>query len=209
MSQVNLLPPELRQRQATRRSTSLAVAGGFVLLALVGLFAYLRGAELQQKQDDLAAQQAVNARVQAQIFELQKFGDLQTQLETRRQLITQVYANEVSWSSILLDVSRAIPADAYLTAMTGQIATPQAGATTPGATTPGAGLVGSISFTGNVKGADTLAAWLSRLEQTKGWVNAWANSANESGPFSRIYQFQSGVDLSSDVVTKRGKGIEP
>src|SRR4029453_16795318 len=102
VSQVNLLPPELRQRQATRRSTSLAVAGGVVLLALVGLFAYLRGAELQQKQDDLAAQQAVNARVQAQIFELQKFGDLQAQLETKRQLITQVYANEVSWSSILL-----------------------------------------------------------------------------------------------------------
>jgi Tfp pilus assembly protein PilN len=204
VSQVNLLPPELRQRQATRRSTSLAVAGGFVLLALVGLFAYLRGAELQQKQDDLAAQQAVNARVQAQIFELQKFGDLQAQLETKRQLITQVYANEVSWSSILLDVSRAIPPDAYLTAMTGQIATPQAGATTSGA-----GLVGSISFTGNVKGADTLAAWLTRLEQVRGWVNAWANSANESGPFSRIYQFQSGVDLSSDVVTRRGKGVEP
>lgn len=204
MSQVNLLPPELRQRQATRRSTSLAVAGGFVLLALVGLFAYLRGAELQQKQDDLAAQQAVNARVQAQIFELQKFGDLQAQLETKRQLITQVYANEVSWSSILLDVSRAIPPDAYLTAMTGQIATPQAGATTSGA-----GLVGSISFTGNVKGADTLAAWLTRLEQVRGWVNAWANSANESGPFSRIYQFQSGVDLSSDLVTRRGKGVEP
>jgi Tfp pilus assembly protein PilN len=204
VSQVNLLPPELRQRQATRRSTSLAVAGGFVLIAVVVLVWYLRGTELQQKQADLADQQAANARVQAEIFDLQKYGDLQTQLQTKQQLVGQVFANEVSWSGILLDVSRVIPADAYLTAMNGQI-----GAAEAGAAAPSTGLVGSISFTGNVKGADTLAAWLTRLEQVKGWVNAWANSANESGPFSRIYQFQSGVDLSSDVVTKRGKGEQP
>jgi Tfp pilus assembly protein PilN len=209
VSQVNLLPPELRQRQATRRSTSLAVAGGFVLIAVVVLVWYLRGAELQQKQADLADQQAVNARVQAEIVELQKYGDLQTQLQTKQQLVGQVYANEVSWSGILLDVSRVIPADAYLTAMNGQIGAADAGAAGAGATAPSTSLVGSISFTGNVKGADTLAAWLTRLEQVNGWVNAWANSANESGPFSRIYQFQSGVDLSSDVVTKRGKGEQP
>jgi Tfp pilus assembly protein PilN len=209
VSQVNLLPPELRQRQATRRSTSLAVAGGFVLIAVVVLVWYLRGAELQQKQAELADQQAVNARVQAQIVELQKYGDLQTQLQTKQQLVGQVYANEVSWSGILLDVSRVIPADAYLTAMNGQIGAAGAGAAGAGATAPSTSLVGSISFTGNVKGADTLAAWLTRLEQVNGWVNAWANSANESGPFSRIYQFQSGVDLSSDVVTKRGKGEQP
>jgi hypothetical protein len=64
-----------------------------------------------------------------------------------------------------------------------------------------------------VKGADTLAAWLTRLEQVRGWVNAWANSASESGPFTRVYTFQSGVDLSKDVVTKRGRaaaaGVTP
>jgi Tfp pilus assembly protein PilN len=204
VSQVNLLPPELRQRQATRRSTSLAIAGGLVLVALVVGFSLLKASELSQKHEDLAAQREVNARVQQQIAELERYGSLQAQLLTKEQLIAKVYTNEVSWSGILLDVSRVIPADAYLTAMTGQIATGSADAT--GATP---GLVGSVSFTGSVKGADTLAAWLTRLEQVKGWVNAWANSASESGPFTRIYQFQSGVDLSSDVVTKRGHGVQP
>jgi Tfp pilus assembly protein PilN len=204
VSQVNLLPPELRQRQATRRSTSLAVAGGLVLVALVVGFSFLRASELSQKQEDLAAQSDVNARVQQQIAELQKYGELQAQLQTKEQLIDKVYANEVSWSGILLDVSRVIPADAYLTALTGTVAPPSSEAT--GATP---GLIGSVSFTGSVKGADTLAAWLTRLEQVKGWVNPWTNSASESGPFTRIYQFQSGVDLSSDVVTKRGRGEQP
>jgi Tfp pilus assembly protein PilN len=205
VSQVNLLPPELRQKQATRRTTTLSAAGGAVALVLVMLFSFMKSSELAQKQDDLAAQQAVNARVTAQIAELQKFGQLQSELQTKQQLISTVFANEVSWSGILLDVSRVIPPDAYLTGMTGQIAPP----TTTGTTTTPTGLIGSLTFTGNVKGADTLAAWLTKLEQVKGWVNAWANSATESGPFTRIYQFQSGVDLSSDVVTRRGRGVQP
>jgi Tfp pilus assembly protein PilN len=204
VSQVNLLPPELRQRQATRRNTALAFAIGAAVLAVVVLFGFLRGAELQHKQHELAAQQQVNARVQAQIAQLQKYGDLQTQLDTKKQLVSKVFANEVSWSGILLDVSRAIPPDAYLTNFTGQIAAASSEATGAPTTTP-SNLVGSMTFTGNVKGADTLAAWLVRLEQVHGWVNAWANSASESGPFTHVYQFQSGVDLSTDALTKRGR----
>lgn len=204
MSQVNLLPPELRQRQATRRNTVLAFAIGAAVLVVVVLFGFLRAAELQHKQDELAAQEQVNARVQTQIGQLQKYGDLQAQLQTKKELVSKVFANEVSWSGILLDVSRAIPPDAYLTNFTGQIAPPASEATGTTTTTP-SDLVGSMTFAGNVKGADTLAAWLVRLEQVRGWVNAWANSASESGPFTGVYQFQSGVDLSTDALTKRGK----
>jgi Tfp pilus assembly protein PilN len=202
VSQVNLLPPELKQRQATRRTTSVAAIAGAAALALVVLFSFMKSAELSRTQDQLQAQQAVNSRVQAQIAELSQFGDLGAQLQAKQQLVNSVYANEVSWSGILLDVSRVIPADAYLTQFSGQISPP----TTTDTTTPSTGLVGSLTFTGNVKGADTLAAWLTRLEQVHGWVNAWANSASESGAFTRIYQFNSGVDLSQDTVTKRGQG---
>jgi Tfp pilus assembly protein PilN len=202
VSQVNLLPPELKQRQATRRTTSIAIVAGAAALALVVLFSFTKSAELSHTQDELQAQQAVNQRVQAQIAELQKYGQLGSELQAKQQLVTSVYANEVSWSGILLDLSRVVPADAYLTQFSGQVAPP----TTTGTTTPSTPLVGSLTFTGSVKGADTLAAWLTRLEQVNGWVNAWANSASESGPFSRIYQFNSGVDLSQDVVTRRGQG---
>jgi Tfp pilus assembly protein PilN len=193
VSQVNLLPPELKQRQATRRTTSLAVVAGAAALALVVLFSFLKSAELSHAKDQLAEQQAVNQRVQAQIAELQKFGQLRSELQTKQQLISQVYTNEISWSGVLLDVSRVIPADAFLTDASGQ----------------STGLVGTLTFSGTAQGADTLAAWITRLEQVKGWVNAWVNSANESQAFSKTYQFSSGVDLSQDVVTKRGRGAQP
>jgi Tfp pilus assembly protein PilN len=201
VSQVNLLPPELRQRQATRRTTSMAILAGVAALGVVILFSFMKSTELSSKQEALAQQQQVNQRVQTQIGELKKFGDLKTELQTKQQLLSTVYANEVSWSGILLDVARVIPPDAYLTNFTGSTAPTGTTASTPDQT----GLVGSLAFSGNVKGADTLAAWLTRLEQVHGWVNAWSNSASESGPFSRVYTFQSGVDLSKDVVTKRGR----
>lgn len=201
MTQVNLLPPELRQRQATQRTTLFVGLCGAAALALVLVFSFMQSAQLQQAEDELAQQQDANARVSKQITQLQEFGDLQQELATKQQLMGQVYRNEVSWSGVLLDLSRVIPSEAYLTNLTG---------TTSGTEALGegtaAGIVGSLSFTGAVKGADTLAEWLNRLEQVDGWVNAWASSASETGPFTRIYQFQSGVDLSGDVLTRRGRG---
>lgn len=201
MTQVNLLPHELRQRQATQRTTLFVVLGGAAALVLVLLFSFAQSAQVEQAERDLAEQQNANARVSAQIADLQRFGDLQTELATKEQLITQVYRNEVSWSGVLLDLSRVIPSEAYLTNFTGEIqSTDVLGEGSE------AGLVGTLTFTGSVRGADALASWLTRLEQVDGWVNAWASSASETGPFTRIYQFQSGVDLDGDVLTKRGRG---
>jgi Tfp pilus assembly protein PilN len=201
VSQVNLLPPELRQRQATRKTTSIAIMAGAAALGVVILFSFMKSHELASKQEALAQQQQANQHVQQQIGELQKFGDLRSELETKQQLLSSVFANEVSWSGILLDVARAIPADAFLTNFSGSISPTGTTDTTSDQT----GLVGTLTFSGSVKGADTLAAWLTRLEQTHGWVNAWASSASESGPFTKVYTFSSGVDLSKDVLTKRGR----
>jgi Tfp pilus assembly protein PilN len=203
VTQVNLLPPELRQKAAVRRTTSLVILAGVVVLAVIGFFYFLATMSLSRAKDDLQAQQATNANLQSQIAELQKFGTLQAELKQKQQLLQTVFLDEIQWSGILTDVSRIIPSDSYLTSFTGQISAtgtaPAAGATT----TP---LVGNISFAGQALGTDTLASWLTRLDQVKGWVNAWMSSATESGAFSSIYTFNSGVDLTGDALTQRGRG---
>ena len=110
---------------------------------------------------------------------------------------------------MLLDVSRMIPDTSYLTSLAGSITVPtgtQVGAPPP---VPGAvvtGLIGSITFAGVAKETETISTWLTRLEQVKGWVNPWVNSAQEQGAFTRIYQFDSGLDLTADAATERGRG---
>ncbi|HZD17671.1 MAG TPA: hypothetical protein VE669_05975 [Actinomycetota bacterium] len=211
MSQVNLLPPELRQRQVLRRTTSLVIVGALGLLALVGVFYFFQTQRLADVEEELAAQNTTNTGFQQRIDELQPFAELRDELQAKEQLVVSLFLNEVSWSSVLLDVSRVIPDASYLTNMTGQI-TAATGAP-PAAAEPGvtevAGLIGSISFQGVARETETIAAWLTRLEQVQGWVNAWVSSAQEDGPFTGIYNFTSGLDLTTTAATERGQGGVP
>lgn len=208
MSQVNLLPPELRQRQAVRRATSIVVLVGLALLALIGVFYFLQVQQLSGAQDDLEAQQARNAELEGQIAGLQEFADLQAELVAKQQLLTTIFVNEVSWSSALLDVSRVIPDASYLTTLSGQISAVAGIEGVPPTTggTPATTLIGAMTFAGVARETETIATWLTRLEQVQGWVNAWANSATEQAPFSRIYTFANGLDLTQEAATERGLG---
>jgi hypothetical protein len=60
------------------------------------------------------------------------------------------------------------------------------------------------------KETETIATWLTRLDEIRGWVNAWAASSQESSAFSGIYTFSSGLDLTGEAVTDRGQGgVQP
>lgn len=211
MSQVNLLPPELRERQAVRRRTSLVIAAGIVLLALIGAFYFVQTQRLSDVQSDLAAQQERNAELSAQIAELQQYAELQAELAAKQALVASLYVNEISWSGALLDVSRVIPDASYLTNLSGQLLATAAGVpgeapTTPTGGTPETTLIGNMTFAGVADETETIATWLTRLEQIQGWVNVWMNSAQENQPFSRIYTFSNGVDLTVEAATVRGQG---
>lgn len=208
MSQVNLLPPELRQRQATRRATSIVVAAGLALLALIGVFYFIQVQRLSEAQDELEAQQARNTELEGQIAGLQEFAALQAELASKEALLTTIFVNEVSWSSALLDVSRVIPDASYLTNLTGQITAVVGAEGVPPTTggTPETTLIGAMTFSGVAQGTETIADWLTRLDTVRGWVNAWANSAQENAPFSRIYTFANGLDLTQEATTERGSG---
>ena len=124
MSSVNLLPPELREQQAIRRQTALVALGGVAVLVLLGVFYFLQTGQLSSAQSDLDQARTSNATLQQQISELQPYADLQQQLETKKQLKDTLFLNEVSWSGVLLDVSRVIPDTAYLTSLTGSMTAP-------------------------------------------------------------------------------------
>jgi Tfp pilus assembly protein PilN len=211
VSQVNLLPPELRQRQAARRLTSTIIAVGLAVLAIIGVFYFMQTQRLSDAQSELEAQQERNAELSAEIESLSQFAALEGELAAKEALVASLYVNEVSWSSALLDVSRVIPDASYLTNLTGSITA--TGAATPGeepATstggTPETTLIGNMTFSGVADETDTIASWLTRLEQVRGWVNAWVSSAQENEAFSRIYTFANGIDLTQEATTERGRG---
>ena len=208
MSQVNLLPPEIRQRAQIRRLTLMVIGAGIVVLVLIGFFYVVQSANLSRVNDDIAAQERKNAVLQSEINGLQEFAALQTEAEAKKALLTTAFANEVSFSGILLDLSRVIPSDAYLTTFSAQVAPPAAVdptvAPVPGTTTT-IPLIGTMTAAGEASGADSLASWITRLESVKGWVNPWITTITESVPASDRFTFNSGTDLTSDVLTDRAR----
>jgi Tfp pilus assembly protein PilN len=203
MSQVNLLPPEIRQRAQTRKLTLMVIGAGVVVLVLIGFFFVVQSANLSRVNEDVAAQERKNIGIQSEIDGLQEFAALQTEAQAQQALLTAAFANEVSFSGILLDLSRVIPSDAYLTTFSAQVAPPAVAV--PGTVAVATPLIGSMTAAGEASGADSLASWITRLESVKGWVNPWITTLTEAAPSSDRFTFNSGTDLTNDVLTDRAR----
>jgi len=206
VSQVNLLPPELRARQKVKQLTTLIIGAGAAIIVLLLAFWFLQGQKLAGVNDDIAAQNLTNSGLQTQIDQLQEFQQLQEEAAAQEALLTTAWTGEVSFSQMLMDLSRTIPSDAYLDSFNAALTKPVVGEVP---VTPTTTFVGSFTTSGAADGFESLASWLTRLESVKGWVNPWMSSATETGPNTGLYQFSSGVDLSEDALTARGKAGEP
>ena len=120
MNQVNLLPPEILQRERTRRLTGLvALVGALVVLLILALWV-VETLDLSNTSDQLAAQEATNATLQSQVQGLQRYAETQSELATKQALVAKVYKNEISWSGVLGDLSNVVPDNAYLQSLTFQ-----------------------------------------------------------------------------------------
>ena len=105
MSRVNLLPTDIKQGQEIRRRTLLVLMGAAVVIGLIIFFWVLQGMRLSSVNEDIDAQNRTNSALKQEIADLQKYEDLQVEAQQQEQLLASAYANEVSYSSMLLDVS--------------------------------------------------------------------------------------------------------
>jgi len=201
VSQVNLLPPEVRQKIKLRRLTiGIGLAGAGVIAVLI-LFWVAQGVTLQRIERETTAQRATNAELQTQVDDLQVYQQLQDQLTSRKTLVASALQNEVSWSGILRDVQLIIPDRIGLSSFTGSISDPVSGGAEADI-----GIIGALEFSGQSEGTLRLARWIARQTEVNGWANPWLSNASESEPFSNIYEFSSTVDLLTGATTPRGQG---
>jgi len=200
MSRVNLLPTDIKQGQEVRRRTLLVVIGAAAVIGAIIFFWVLQGVRLSSVNDDIDAQNQTNAALQQQIADLQKYEDLQVEAQQQEQLLAAAYADEVSYSSILLDVSKVIPPDTYLTSYASTIDTSAVPSSDP--TTPT--FVGTMTFAGSTLQFNSLSLWLNRLESVDGWANPWTSNISQDASVAGAYTFDTSVDLTQDALTERG-----
>jgi Tfp pilus assembly protein PilN len=203
MSRVNLLPTEIKKGQQVRRRTLLiAVIGGAVIGVIIVLWV-LQSMRLGQVNDDIEAQNQTNQSLQTEINDLQKFADLQTQAQQEQELLDAAFANEVAYSGVLVDVSKVIPGDTYLTTFSSTIDT--AATPSPDSTTT---FVGTMTFSGSSLHFESLSVWLTRLEEVQGWANPWMSNISSDPDTTGAFTFDTSVDLTQDALTQRGQAGE-
>jgi Tfp pilus assembly protein PilN len=197
VSQVNLLPPDILAAQRQRRLAGVVALAGAGVIGLIFVFYVLQLGSLGSVREDIERAEQNNAGLRRDIEALQQFEEIRSRAQAKQDLLNQVFANEISFSGILMDVSRVIPSDAALTSFS---ATAQEPTVTTGGSTL---LTGRIDVAGLAVDYDAIASWLMRLERIRGWVNPWVTSIAdpETGPIT----YASGVDLTTAVVTERGQ----
>ena len=167
MSQVNLLPPEDRSRASAHVGSPVSWrSAARILVGLLLAFYLLQVGRLGGVEDDIAGQQRTNSAIQDEIDALVKYEDLQVQAQQSQSVLDAAYANELSFSQALMDVSRVTPSDSFLDAF---------GINVTGGTPTDSGVtfVGTVSLSGQAVGMETVASWINRLEEITGWVNPW------------------------------------
>jgi Tfp pilus assembly protein PilN len=197
VSQVNLLPPDILAAQRQRRLAGVVALAGIGVIGLILVFYVLQLGKVSGIRSDIDQQQQTNQGLQTEIQKLGEFEQLRAQAQAKQKLLNDVFANEISFSGLLMDISRVIPSSAALTSMT---ATSQEPIPSTGGSTL---LTGRIDVAGLALDYDTIASWLTRLERVRGWVNPWVTSIAdpESGPIT----YSSGVDLTTAALTPRGR----
>jgi len=193
------------------------VAGVGAVVALLFFVFVLQSARLSNSEQKLKAQQAVNADLQAKIGQLQQYQELKLTVAAREALAAGALSGQVAWSGVLRDVSMVIPNKMWLTGLSAALTNatspglpPSGTPTNTGGTSAAAApsLVGSLQFQGMASDFPTVAKWLNRLEQVKGWVNSWSANAARSAstdttdPNANKVTFSASVDLTTEATVQ-------
>jgi hypothetical protein len=203
MSQVNLLPPEIRQKATVRNQAIMVGIAGAALIGFIIVLYLVQSVALRSANSDLNAQVAVNSGLEHQVADLQPYQDLALELESQQAIVASAMAYEVSWSSALRDLQLVLPDEMTINSFNGTVT---ATAAAPPVTPTGGGqpVIGGITMAGESVGSLRLARWLSRLEQVKGWGNPWMASASKDEGDRWTFGTTT-VDLFESAVTTRGQ----
>lgn len=202
MTQVNLLPTGVREKQKSRAATAAVIATALGAIALLGFVYVLQAARLSSAESKLQNQQAVNQGIQVKISQLSQYSNLKQELATAQSLVKNLKSSEVLWSGILRDVSMVIPDDMWLTSMTGSLnqgTTPVVSGTAPSTA------IGTIQFQGFAFEHTTVALWLTRLAEVNGWQNPWLASSTKPAEGDQNVQWTGTVDLGPEATANGGK----
>lgn len=212
MRRIDLLPSAYEERRRQRRNvTSVFVAGLLALLLLIGWLLFLN-MQINDAEDQLADVKARNAVLEEQIAELQRFAELQAELDAKRTALQTVFAGDVDWPALLTEIAMVVPGEVWLTNLTASAGATE-GAAPVGTETAPVRIdrkepFGRMAFTGNSLSMPGVARWMIRLETVREFFAVYLNSATAAADEAGVglVTFDSTLELSNRAASRRFQG---
>jgi type IV pilus assembly protein PilM len=204
----------------------LAVAAG--LIVLLGIPTYLAHQSLSDKKDQRAAVEKHNDALRSEIASKASLQASAQQVDLLNGKMGSLLATDVSWSHMLSDIAKTMPANTWLSSFQGEVTAPPPPAaaapapegststdsstttTTAPAATPvvPAGLHGQVTFSAKGKSYPDVAAWLKTLgdpAQFPAFLGLWVSSAtlNDGGGTGPTVDFSSAAELTDAARSNR------
>ncbi|MEA2476221.1 MAG: hypothetical protein QOC87_420 [Actinomycetota bacterium] len=209
---VNLLPEKYAELRKQKRTVGYAALGGAILLLLLIFYWFSLSSQISSANDDYAATQQTNAQIQQQVNGLQKFAQLQSQVNSKQQALASVMTGDIDWSAVMSEIAMVIPGEVWLESLTASAGTTE-GASQVGTETADIPITnqasfGRIAFTGGASSMTSVAKWLLSLGNVKDFAATFLNRAEGSDSDSTI-AFDSTVQLTEAAASQRYQGQTP
>jgi len=209
MPRVDLMPPELAEREVLRRLQIGCVAAILACAVATGSVWYQAHSTVNDAKANVANAQKTQSQVQRQVNSLASVASAFAAVEQGNKVIQQALGGEVRWSTQLRDLSMTIPSNIWLTsaniaATSSGGSTPQASVGTSQASTGASLGVATITFQGTGSSRYDVAKWLTTISGLKGYTNVTYTTSQEKTLNGLVYvDFTSSATLTSDVLSGR------
>ncbi|SDQ46653.1 PilN domain-containing protein [Quadrisphaera sp. DSM 44207] len=220
---VSLLPREVVQARALRRTRRWLAAGLGGVAAALGAVTWLSATSVHAAEDELAAAQQRTGVLTAEQAQFAEVPAVLAQLEAARTARAGAMGADVLWYEYLDGLTRSLPADVWLTDVTvtvdaaaGAAAAASAAASAAAAAPAAAGTapsgaaaaqVASATFSGVAFEHPRVADWLDSLDATPGFTGAtYSTSSRTEKEEEVVVEFESSVAVTTDALSHRFDG---
>ena len=213
MRRIELLPQTYVERQQQRRTFgSVLIVGVLLFLALVGFWFYL-GMQISGERDTLAEVQTRNSGLESQIAELERFAQLEQEVQDKQVALETVMAGDVDWPAVMAELAMVVPGEVWLSEFRGSAGMTE-GATQVATETAPVRIneevpFGRVSFTGKSLTMPGVAKWLVGLGKVKDFEAAWLEDATEEEFEEQlVIGFTNTIEFNERVASERFQGGE-
>jgi len=194
---INLLPSDIKTKQATEQRFKIAVAVAAGLLVILGIITVFARLQISSAQRTLRDEQTKAADLRTQVAALHEFQEMKDTIDGTKTVLASVLQGDVSWTRFLDDLDTHIPDDSWLTNVSVTA--------TPGTTALGDVSLGTVQYAGNVKTMPGLANWLDTMSGIKGLEFVYLSNGSKNST-DGVVTFTATANLNSSMLSQRCQG---